>query len=211
MPDGDVVLVGIPGPYQDILREICDDQYSDEVLAHDTLRRLRRDLAQYGDEPLRLLMRIHELLAQIPCEPLLRLETNWRQLTSRLEELDRLAEGQDIALTLALRASKQHANKVRRGSEAEPSSIQALVAAYIMEIYKFRFVGRIPGGQTCPERGGAPIPMRLAMMRPHLESAIERLAAHVVRRGSVKGVHLPSKPRSAAPITLDTDLTSLGR
>ncbi|MCC6630167.1 MAG: hypothetical protein IT340_22535 [Chloroflexi bacterium] len=210
MPDGDVVLVGVPGPYQDILREIRDNQFSDEVLAHDTLRCLRRDLVQYGDEPLRLLMRIHELLAQIPREPLLRLETDWRQLTSRLEELDRLAEGPDVALTLALQASKQHVTRVRRG-EADPSSIHALVATYIMEIYQFRFAGRIPGGGIGPQRAEAPIPTRLAAMRTHLESAIETLAARVVRRGSVRGVRLPSRPRSVAPITLDTDLASLGR
>lgn len=210
MPDGDVVLPSVPSLYQGVLRRICDGQYSDEVIAHDTLRQVLKDLRRFGDGPLRLLERMHDVLARIPAEPLVSRSVNWLQETQQFEKLARQADDRSDAIQLALQAAKECMAMLRRG-ELVTCPFGAIVATYIMLIFETRCAGRIPREQATPDVDGALIHDRLAAIRPHLALGVEKLADQIARHGSVAAVRMPARPAPTTPITLDTDLATVGR
>jgi hypothetical protein len=72
MPDGDKVHVKLAPRYQKVYMQLCEGHSGDAELAHEVLRPLKRDLRDYGDEPLKLLQQVTTELNQIPDEPLLK-------------------------------------------------------------------------------------------------------------------------------------------
>lgn len=210
MPNGDIVLPSVPALYQRVLRRICDGQYSDELIAHDTLRQVRKDLVRFGEEPIRLIEQMHQDFAQIPTEPLLRREVDWLQATQRLERLAGQADGHADAIELALDAAKAQLAMLRRG-EVGSCPLAAIIAAYITRIYEARFAGRIPREQATPEVDGELVHERLAAVYPYLALGIENVADQIARRGSVAAIRMPRRPRPTTPIALDTDLATVGR
>ena len=85
MADGDKVHVNLTRRYQKLYQQLCEGRYGDKELAHEVLWPLKRDLQDYGDEPLQLIQQVATELDQIPAEPLLKQSVDWGEKSQRIE------------------------------------------------------------------------------------------------------------------------------
>jgi len=77
------------------------------------LRPLRRDLQDYGDEPLKLIHQIATVLNQIPDEPLLKQLVDWSEKSQIIDRYAQQIDGHRTAMELAVKACQQQLQELR--------------------------------------------------------------------------------------------------
>jgi len=184
MPDGDKVHENLARRYQKPYKQLCEGQYSDAELARAVLRPLKRDLQDYGDEPIKLIQEVAGELSQIPQEPLLRQLVNWGELSQMIDRLAQHTYSDRTAIELAVQACQQQLQELR-SSRCPHDLATEMLKKYGDAVYKASFEERVPLAQHYSGAAPSTVDARLQGMRGHVEQAIDNLAAQMIRNGSV--------------------------
>jgi hypothetical protein len=203
MPDGDNVHVNLKYRYQKVYKQICEGQYDNVALAHEALRPLKRDLRDYGAEPLILLRQVTTMLSQIPDEPLLKQCVDWGEKSQLIDRWAQQISGRPTAMELAVKACKQQLQELRSNT-CPPDVTKELYKKYVSEVYKANFEGRVPLAQHYNGTSRDIVDARLQGMRAHVEQGIDNFVAQMMRNGSVTS--LRRRPMARRPIGLNDDL-----
>ena len=203
MPDGDKVHENLARRYQNPYKQICEGQYGDAELARAVLRPLKRDLQDYGDEPIKLIQEVAGELSQIPQEPLLKQLVNWGELSQMIDRFAQHMYGDRTAIELTVQVCQQQLQELRYS--ACPHDLAAeMLRKYGVAVYKANFEGRVPLAQHYSGADPSTVDARLQGIRGHVEQAIDNLAAQMMRNSSVTSLRRP--PMASASIGLYDDL-----
>ena len=208
MPDGDKVHENLAHRYQQPYKQICEGQYSDAELARAVLHPLKRDLQDYGDEPLKLIQQVATELSHIPQEPLLKQLVNWSEMSQMIDRFAQHMYSHRTAMELAVQACQQQLQELR--SNSCPHDLAAeMLRKYGSTVYKANFEGRVPLAQHYNGADQSTVDARLQGMRGHVEQGIDSLVAQMMRNGSVTSLRRP--PMASASIGLNDDILNLGK
>ena len=208
MPDGDKVHVNLAHRYQKVYKQICEGQYDDAELAHEVLKPLKRDLQDYGDEPLQLIRQVSAELDQIPDEPLLKQLVNWGEESQKIDRFAQQNPGSLIAKELVVKACQQQLQELRY-SERPHDLTEEMSRKYVSAVYEANFEERVPLAQYYNGADQTVVDARLKGMRSHVEQGISSFAVQMIRNGSVASLRCP--PMTRPSIGLDDDLFDLGK
>jgi len=210
MPDGDKVHGNLAPRYQKPYKQICEGQYSAAEFAHAVLRPLKRDLQDYGDEPLKLIRQVATELHQIPDEPLLKQLVDWSEKSQIIDRCAQQMDGHRTAVELAVKACQQQLQELRYSGclydAAEEMSL-SIMREYVSAVYEANFEGRVPLAQHYNGVDQVTVDVRLQGMRVHVEQGIANFAAQMICNGSVTTLRRP--PMARSPIGLYDDLCEL--
>lgn len=209
MPDGDKVHPKLAGRYQKPYQQICEGQYSDDELARDIIRALKKDIKDYGFKPLELADRIARQLQEIPCEPLLRATIDWSEQNRMIERLGQQTKGKQRAIDLMVQSGKQLLHELRHEVSVRDLH-QDMHQRYLTNIYYANFEGRIPLAVSNNGVAYETVAAKIDALRPHLEREIAALAAQLHRRKDLSHLRLTRRSGTKRMIGLHTDLSSLG-
>ena len=210
MADGDKVHVNLTRRYQKPYQQVCEGQYGDKELAHEILRPLRRDLRDYGDEPLQLIQQVATELDQIPAEPLLKQSVNWGEKSQRIERRAQQIDGHLKALALAVQACQRQLQELR--SSIYPHDLtkddltKEMYKKYISAVYKANFEERVPLAQHYNGVDQVSVDTRLKGMRIYVDQGVESFAAQMIHNGNVTPLRRP--PMTRPSIGIHDDLLS---
>jgi hypothetical protein len=208
MPDRDIVHKNLPYRWQKVYKQICEGRFGDAELAHEVLRPLRRDLQDYGDEPLKLIHQIATVLNQIPDEPLLKQLVDWSEMSQSIDRCAQQIDGHRTAMELAVKACQRQLQTLRYSSGSYDSTEETSLSIggkYVDAVYKANFEERVPLAQHYNGVDQVTVDARLRGMRVHAEQGIAHFAAQMIRNGSVTSLRCP--PMARPTIGLDYDLS----
>ena len=210
MADGDKGHINLTRRYQKPYQQLCEGLSGDKELAHEVLRPLKRDLRDYGNEPLQLIQQVATELDQIPAEPLLKQSVDWGGKSQRIDRRAQQIDGHLKAIDLALQACQRQLQELRSSicphDLTKDDLTKEMYKKYISAVYKANFEERVPLAQHYNGVDQVTVDTRLKGMRIHVDQGIESFAAQMIRNGSVK--HLRRPPMTRPSIGIHDDLLS---
>lgn len=203
MPDGDKIHPGLGYRHQSVYKQICEEVYSEEEIAHKELDALKKDLQNYGDAPIELIRQAVTLFSQT-LGPLL---VDWNEINQGLEKIGQEISQQTSAgkrgLSLALEACKKSLHGVRYGEQPADLGLKT-IKNYMIRVYEAHFEGCIPLAHHYNNADPRMVDLKLREMRPHIEQGLEYFARQITKGGSVKT--LRRRPQERPSIGLHDSL-----
>ncbi len=208
MPDGDVVHPNLARRYYKPYKELCEglNNYS---VANSILITLKKDLKDYGDEPISLIKMFTNFL-KTTTKVGSKIDT--RRAYQYLEVLGKKCLAGRRAKELALKACRQLLFELQNGKT--PSDLEkAACYKFTGNIYQANFAERVPlspDHNHYNETTYSFIRGKLAQIDPLVKEGIEYLASQLTREKPLARIRLPRYADAFTKVDLDTDIFKLG-
>lgn len=210
MPDGDKVHARLAYRYQQSYIQLCEGRLTDEVIARNVSRVVRKDLQDYGDGPLDLLANVAMLLARIQDRPLFIDTEDWAGHSQTIKRIAGCIRASKTAIGLALRACDRQKQEVRHRTSAHDIDL-AITRKYVQCIYSARFEGQIPLTERhYNDVDPATLDARLGRIRPLVMQELDALSAQIVQSHSVARLRMRRR-LSKRRIDIHDSLVPLGQ
>lgn len=211
MADGDIYHNNIPQRYQKLYHQVEQGYDDPEVLAHEALEPLKKDIQKFGEPVIQFLEEAARQIKEHVCSPLFVSSDDRDALKQSIEELSQKVYSDKKAVKLACNACEQYINQFPStdyGSFQDYNPFQDVVRAYIMNVYISRFEARaeIPPTGKCAREVQVDIPQVLVRMRPYVEEKVDYLSKQVSKSGRVDTIRLPLHPYKEQPVNLNENL-----
>jgi len=217
MPDGDIVHPLLSPRYQGLYQQVCEGQFDEEALAHKALYCLKREVEDFGDEPLHLIAREAALFEAIFLQLQQGQEVDWVHERRKLKQLRRYIDGHGRALDLVVKACEQQLRDLEMNYHYRitPADYQwEITRKYLIAVYDAQFEKRAgqlrrPHSQADPEF----VRQRLSALRPGVIKGVEYYVDQIVQKGTFGDLRRPRRPKRMIDINedLDKDLSELLR
>ena len=210
MPDGDRIHLNLASRYQRIYKQVCEDHFSEEEIAHDLLLPLKEEIRQHGPEVIELIKKCADWCEQI----VLRQEEtgdeiNWDKENLLIEKLFQRFRAKNTAKELALAACKEQLWDIRHGIRDVNFSIE-IMRKYFWNLCNAKFVSRVPLKKN--HHNGADsdiVKARLEGMKQYIWEGLYNFAKQAIHHNNFDFLRRP--PRRRRKFTsdnLDIDLTA---
>ncbi len=210
MPDGDIVHPTLTARYYSPYKQMCEGASSEEELARDLLQCLKKDLKDYGEEPIQLIGQEAALFDAIATQMQNGIEIDWSQERKNIKELAQHMSGQKRALQLVVRGCEQQVAVLQMEQRYQGSwynfSLE-ISKHYLLNVYDAQFAKKAEQtrhhyNQVDPEA----IRIKLGDIRPLVIKGIEAYANQITKKSSIKRLRLPTRSSKARKIDLRSDL-----
>ncbi len=211
MADGDIYHNNVPRSYQALYHQVEQGYYEPEILSHETLKPLIKDIQKFGEPVIQFLEEVAHQIKEHVCSPLFASPDDRDALKQSIEEQSQKVYCDKDAVKLACNACEQYINQLMEtdySSFQDNNPFQDIVKEYFMNVYKSRFEARaeIPPTGKLAREVQVDIPQILACMRPHVEEKIAFLSKQVAKSGRVDNIRLPPHPYKEQPVDLNENL-----
>ncbi len=209
MPDGDIIHNKLRRLYQKPYKLLCEGKAPSDDCARVVLKKLKQDVKEKGDVPVKLCQGMADILIQSTSEGSVFGAREYADLSIKFDKLAEQSDGRPDLKRLALDAGKSILHDLRYGrtQQIDFGNIQRLMCErYIRGVYVSEFKERIP--LTNEHHGGidqVTLSRRIEGIQPVVDRGISKFARDMVNKQSVSSLSLPSRS-SIKAIDLDEDL-----
>jgi len=192
MPDGDIVHSQLSGLYQKPYKWLCEGKANNSENAWVVKGAVIRDIqTNYGNVAVKYAKRMGEMLRQMMVENVgPHSSVNWAALSTEIDRQVRQAEVKHDVKELLRRAGKGILHEFRYNPTAETRNLpEAVVERLFQEVYKSKFVERIPLTPNQPDGvDNATVAERVEAFRPDIFADISQWAKKTNANKDVKNL-----------------------
>ncbi|MEN9935956.1 MAG: hypothetical protein RLZZ387_2535 [Chloroflexota bacterium] len=201
--DGDRYHKGLALRYQLLYKQIGQQRFDSQELAHNALRPLLKDVRQYGEPVLVWLTDAADIIAQRLALPMVRALTDCDALKQELERMLQPLQAHTRGKEFALLACERYLNDVSLMTDVGRAR-QEIITGYFMIAYTANFESP---AQTSPRTtrfnlSHAQIVEQLPSIRAHVEIYTRQMAERMARSPWLGRVALPTAPRASQVVGL---------
>lgn len=209
MPDRDIVHPSLSRIYQKAYRQICEGHDPPEEQARVLSKALRQNLQDYGNEHLRSLDDICQLLNDITSQPLFLPFENWNKRNLKIERLIRKMGGHPRGIALLREAVKDFIHEIRNGGHTG-NDRREILSRYIERVCNADFVERVPLNQKhYNDISQQDLNERIKKLRPFLARHIKTYADKIDRTGNTNSLPVPKHQKIGKPFDIHADIFKL--
>lgn len=202
MADGDVLQLGIPGPYANAYRQICDGSGTPAEWARKTAEGVKQFLTWYGDEPRQLVNGVALLLAPVAHNPAAFSRSTWIALEREMSRLQRSLPGHKEGMSFAASVCHGLLNDLQRGLHVADVSAE-LARRFVAKVHHATFASRV---ETAPRHldnvDRTTVQERMEVAAPAVQSYLDSMSRQWLCPPN-NGLRLPPRPRPE--VTIDTE------
>ena len=183
MPDRDVIHPNLAPRYKKTYKMICEGQSDYEFIAREAAAALRKDIQEYGNNPIRFLEFVADELNNLPAVGLFAKSIDWNDEYTKIEErayqINADRQGMDIAMVIAKRAilMLQHYGQY--------STYENLLTHYMSHIFEVNFVGRVPLPRYYMDASQDLVDTGISKVRFHVSQDIRSFVSTAAQTGNV--------------------------
>jgi hypothetical protein len=209
MPDGDRIHLKLASRYQKIYKQVCEDHFSEQEIAHNLLLPLKEEIRQHGTEVIELIKKCSDWFEQIVIRQEIGDKINWDRENLIIEKLFQRFHAKNTAKELALAACKEQLQDVRHGISTVNLSVE-IMRKYMWNLCIAKFASRVPLKKH--HHNGADsevVNARLEGMKQHIWEGLLDFAKQAIHHGNFDFLRRPPLRRQKFTCdNLDIDLTA---
>lgn len=197
MADGDVLRLGIPGPYAQAYRQICAGSGNADEWARKTASGVKHFLTKYGEEPHQLIQAVASLLEPIARSPIPASGQTCLDLDREISRLQRAMSGHKVGMSLAASVCSSVLNDLERGARISNLAGE-LAHRFVDRVHTSTFVARVSAAPHHLENAErSVVQARMAEVKPKMDSYISSMAKQWLSPPENGRLRLPPRPRPA--------------
>jgi hypothetical protein len=189
--------------------QVCEGSLSDEQIAQSTIKSLHKEISYHGEEPLRYIEHIAEMIESFATQPILKTALDWLELDNEIERLAQCLPVAPAAADAAEKACEQIRHEVWAGKlRGDLSEIKAaLCERYQLNLYRSCFEGKVQLLEThYRDADHDRVEEKLATIHPLLIEGIRSQARKIAQTGTSLPKVRAAKVKMERRVDADTEI-----